>query len=198
MTETVIGGTGPDLRTQAQHEADALWLKRRYAFQAFCNENMNDSAKPMMEFMDAGNYSIEEATDSMSFRIGNSGITNFLRDKGAPDGWRGLKVYTEEQIRAYMDWQWAQPAFYGTGTWGGGKPIDYTNVRSRHGAYEVLDRIERIFKMRADQRLATDRTLWAPWEGDWKKAMAKAAADQAAYDANLMAQPRGNTVIGPN
>ena len=191
MSETVIGGTGPDNRTAEQHAADAAWLARRTAIQAFFNANEADPPVVMAAMAQYG-VSAQELSDCMDYRLN---ITRYLRGANCEDGFGGLKVWPDDVVCKFMDWQAAQPNPFGGGTLGQGKPVDYANKRHRLDVMDTLDRVARLVKWRADNGMETDNLQ--PWLGDWRAAMAVTAAEQAAYQANLMAQPKGNTVIGP-
>lgn len=103
-----------------------------------------------------------------------------------------------EELRNFIEWQAAQSQGWGLPTFADGwakAGIDpYTSAFVLKMAAETIDRANQRIKLFLENKITIDVAVEKPWTADWRKAMADAAAAEAARDATLF---DGDTVVGP-
>ncbi len=141
---------GESIMTEADKQAA---IRRKLVQSVFAT---NPSKDALMTAMIAHSISADELQTAMDYQID---AIKHLRMLGVPDGFQGLKVWSDAVINTVLDWQLAQPNPFGTGTIADifkAQHVDpYTNAPERAKVQELLDREAR--------RQAADAFYKAPW-----------------------------------
>ena len=136
METTLVGGTEHQGEIT---EAEKLRLIRRKLCQAVFATN--PTRDMLMAAMVQHSISAQEMQDAMDYQV--SAINN-MRALGVPDGFAGLKVWSEADLQRYFDWKAAQYNPIGGGTfaddWARSHIDPMTHPTARVRAMEVLDR----------------------------------------------------------
>lgn len=134
MTITVAGPTPIE-----PSAADIAALARRTLVQATFNENQANPEQLFKTMVDL-KISVQEMHNCLDHTMN---IIAWMRSHGAKDGFQGLKVWSSEEIKAYVDWQVSQPNPISGGTLGDAfkaQGVDpYTNVLMLANVQAVLD-----------------------------------------------------------
>lgn len=146
----VVGGTeNPSEITDAERQR----LIRRKLCQAVFTTNPGRDA--LMAAMVQHSISAQEMQDAMDYQVS---AIDHLRALGVPDGFAGLKVWSEAELQRYFGWKAVQYNPIGGGTfaddWARSHIDPMTHPTARVRAMEVLDRA-------AKQTVLTDeKPLW--------------------------------------
>lgn len=149
MTQTVAGPEA--LLTRPE---DIAALERRRCVQACFHET--DVAATVAEMVQH-NVSAAELKETMDFKLDT---TLWLRTKGVPDGFQGLKVWSNAEIDKFIDWKLPQQNPFGGGktfaeTYKADGVDPRTDKQTRAAIQDVLDR--------EHARVALDPSLKLPW-----------------------------------
>ena len=149
--ETIIGGTEHPVELT---EADKQAIVRRKLVQAVFATNPGKDA--LMSAMIEHSITVDELQKAMDYQVD---AIKHLRMLGVPDGFQGLKVWSDAVINTVLDWQLAQPNPFGSGTIADifkAQHVDpYTNAPERAKVQALLDTEAR--------RQAADPLHVLPW-----------------------------------
>lgn len=155
MSDAETTAVGP-VGTTPPTEQDKAMLTRRVGIQTYFNAYESDPSAIVAAMINYG-VNAAELTAAMDYRIN---ITHYLRDANVPDGFGGLKVWSEPEIAHYIDWQAAQPDMFKDGAIGhswadAGITSPHTDKAIRHMAQDAMDTAQR--------RAAMSVSYVAPW-----------------------------------
>ena len=200
-----VAGPGNGNITQADYDAQ----QRRIGFQNFLAQNLNDP-QAVMQYMTQNGISSAEAQNMTDGALGlmaqskYGDMNTYLRMNGAQDGFQGLKVYTPEQIKNFIDWQKAQnatPAGFNTGGDYQQKQVPvYDTPQAIRNATDAMERAYRVAQVRHDN---FGEPIEQEWDNpNWAAITQKKKDDYAALIAsrsggNWAGVGTPQTVAGP-
>lgn len=129
----------------APTEAELTRLARRKSIQTYIN-TYEDDPQQIFDAMVQFGVSAAEAADAMDYRMN---FIDYMRANHATDGLGGLKVWPEQDIVNYIEWQARQPNVLRTGEtigqgWAArGITSPTTDRQLRLAAQREFDRAER-------------------------------------------------------